>query len=148
MKFNWGTGIVIAFAAFICFILFFVYRMSSDHHVDHQLVTEDYYQAELNYQNEIDAERNARGLDQKITTEKTEQGLLLHFPESYQNKNIQGTVSLYRPSNEHLDFDLPASLSDPFLLIPDDRLLEGRWDLKIAWEDQGKTYLQKLKITY
>ena len=60
MKINWGTGIVLAFIGFISFILFFVVRMSMDNKANHDLVTENYYKAELGYQNEIDAENNSR----------------------------------------------------------------------------------------
>ncbi|MEO1010524.1 MAG: cytochrome C oxidase Cbb3, partial [Bacteroidota bacterium] len=34
------------------------------------------------------------------------------------------------------------------LLIPDKRLLDGRWDIRILWEYQGKPYLLKESITY
>ena len=58
MKINWGTAIIISFIAFICFILFFVIRMSTDNRANHDLVTEEYYKAELAYQKEIDAEKS------------------------------------------------------------------------------------------
>ena len=53
MKINWGTGIVLAIIAFIGFILFFVIKMSTDDRANHDLVTEEYYKAELGYQKEI-----------------------------------------------------------------------------------------------
>ncbi|MEP5434179.1 MAG: FixH family protein, partial [Flavobacteriaceae bacterium] len=56
-------------------------------------------------------------------------------------------VSLYRPSNKNLDFNLPISLSNSQLLIPDNQLLEGRWDIKIFWEYAGKEFLHKESIT-
>ena len=148
MKINWGTAIVIAFVAFISFILFFVVRMSMDDSANHDLVTEEYYRAELGYQKEIDAETNARNISGKITIKKIPEGLLIVFPEGIDNENIEGNVSLYRPSNKHLDFDLPLSLSNSHLLIPDKRLLDGRWDIKISWERQGKEYLYKESLTY
>lgn len=43
MKINWGTGIVLAFIGFITFILYFVFRMSTDDSANHDLVTEEYY---------------------------------------------------------------------------------------------------------
>ena len=148
MKINWGTGIVLAFIAFISFILFFVIKMSTNEQSVHDLVTEDYYKAELGYQKEIDAENNAKNLTGTIKIKKTNEGLILLFPEDFNTKNIEGTVSLYRPSNKHLDFDLPISLSDSHLLIPDKRLLDGRWDIKISWEQKGKEFLHKESITY
>lgn len=148
MKINWGTGIVLAFVAFIGFILFFVVRMSTDHKANHDLVTEEYYKAELGYQKEIDAGNNAKDLDGEITIKKTTEGLLVTFPEEIKNQKINGTVSLYRPSNKHLDFDLPLSLSNSHLLIPDKRLLGGRWDIRVSWKHMDKDYLYKESITY
>lgn len=148
MKINWGTGIVIAFAAFISFILFFVLKMTLDNRSNHDLVREDYYKAELGFQNEIDAQNNANKNKVGLTTEMTPEGILIKFPENLDLKNIKGTVSLYRPSDKHLDFDLPLSLSQDNLLIPDNRLLDGRWDIKIFWEYLGESYLFIEKITY
>ncbi|WP_291865931.1 FixH family protein [Maribacter sp.] len=146
MKINWGTGIIIAFIAFISFILFFVVKMSTDNRANHDLVTEEYYKAELAFQNEIDAGNNARNIDIKI--EKTKEGLSIQFPKNINTEAFKGTVSLYRPSNKHLDFDLPLSLSNSHLLIPDKRLLDGRWDIKVFWNYNGKEYLHKQSITY
>lgn len=148
MKINWGTAIVLAFIGFISFILFFVVRMSMDHKANHDLVTENYYRAELGYQNEIDAENNALAKEVDLTLETTANGLKLVFPNNLVLEDIRGTVSLYRPSNKHLDFDLAVSLSQDYLLIPDNRLLDGRWDIKVSWEYQGETYMFKKKITY
>ncbi|MEA1785213.1 FixH family protein [Arenibacter sp. GZD96] len=148
MKINWGTGIVLAFVGFISFILFFVIRMSTDSRTNHDLVTEEYYKAELGYQQEIDAARNARDRKKQISIKKTSEGLLLIFPENVDPKLIQGTVSLYRPSNKHLDVNLPISLSNAHLLIPDQNLLEGRWDISVFWEYENQKYLHKESITY
>ena len=145
---NWGTGIVLAFVAFIAFILFFVIRMSTDSRADHDLVTKEYYQQELAYQEEIDAEQNARALDTELLIEKTADGLRITLPKALQNSNSNGTMSLYRPSNKHLDFDLPIRLSKTHLLIPDKRLLDGRWDIKIHIEHEGENYLFKERIIY
>lgn len=148
MKINWGTGIVLAFIGFISFILFFVVRMSMDHKANHDLVTENYYKAELGYQTEIDAENNALAKEAELSINKTPEGLILQFPKHLDFKEIKGSVSLYRPSNKHLDFDLPISLSQDYLLIPDNRLLDGRWDIKVSWEYKGEAYLFKEKTTY
>jgi len=148
MKINWGTGIVIAFVAFIAFILYFVVMMNIQDRAEHDLVTEDYYKAELGYQTEIDAEQNAKDLIEGLRIIKVEKGLEIKFPVNQKNKKISGTVFLYRPSNKQLDFDLPISPSDSHLLIPDERLLDGRWNIKVFWEYDGVSYLHKENITY
>jgi len=148
MKFNWGTGIVLAFVGFISFIMYFVIRMNTEDGADHELVTKEYYKQELAYQQQIDAEREAFELGVRLKIEKIGEGLKVDFPKNFEPENITGKVSLYRPSNGHLDFNFPIKLSNTHLLIPDNRLLDGRWDIAIEWHYKGKTFLHKEKLTY
>jgi hypothetical protein len=122
--------------------------MNTDDRANHDLVTEDYYKKELAYQKEIDAEKEAKALPHQLLIEKAEEGLLIRFPEHMDPAKISGNVSLYRPSNKHLDFDFPISLSNAHLLIPDKRLLDGRWDINIRWTYEGKDYLIKKSMTF
>jgi len=148
MKFNWGTGIVFAFIAFISFILYFIIAMFTNEKYDHDLVTEDYYKQELEFQNEIDKQENAKILATNIDWKKTPEGIVLAFPETFKIEDITGKVFLYRPSNKQFDFDTTISLSNHNLLIPDKRLLDGRWNIKVDWQYRGKTYLYKKDIVY
>ncbi|MCG2460238.1 FixH family protein [Flavobacteriaceae bacterium F89] len=148
MKINWGTGIVLTFVAFITFILYFVIRMNTDRRAEVNLVTEDYYQAELGIQDEIDAEQRANNLLEKVKVQKTLKGLNIVFPKGIDNRPIEGTVTFYRPSNKRIDFELPLILSDSRMFIPDKRLVAGRWDITVFWTLNGKNYIQKKRITY
>ncbi|WP_299334562.1 FixH family protein [uncultured Psychroserpens sp.] len=148
MKFNWGTGIVLAFIGFIAFIMYFVINMNTVKKYDTDLVTEDYYKAELEYQNDIDKESNAKNLASNVSWKRTENGLEISFPEEMNTKEITGKVFLYRPSNKQLDFETAISLSNHNLLIPDKRLLDGRWNIKVDWQYKGKSYLFKEEISY
>ena len=148
MKINWGTGIVIAFIAFISFIMYFVINMNINKKYDHDLVTEDYYKKELEFQNDIDKETNAKNLVENLSWKKTTEGLVITFPETLIKENITGKVFLYRPSNKQFDFETELSLSNHNLLIPDKRLLDGRWNIKVDWQYNGKSYLYKKEIIY
>ena len=148
MKINWGTGIVLAFVGFISFILYFVINMNTNDKYDHDLVTEDYYKQELEFQTEIDKENNARSLESNLSWKKTPNGILILFPETLKAKEITGKVFLYRPSNKQFDFETTISLSNHYLLIPDKSLLDGRWNIKVDWQYNGKSYLYKKQIVY
>ena len=150
IKWNWGTGIVVAFVCFISFILYFVISMATDDRSNHELVTETYYEQELNFQQEIDAQEAAAALPHPLRIEKhpSGRGLSVYFPQDFEVEKISGTVSLYRPSNRQLDSEIPIALSDTHLLIPDNRLLGGRWDIRVAWQYKGKNYLHKESIAY
>jgi nitrogen fixation protein FixH len=91
---------------------------------------------------------NAKNLLENIDLKKTENGLLIAFPEDLMTNSISGKVFLYRPSNKQLDFEVPISLSGHNLLIPDKRLLDGRWNIKVDWQYNGKSYLYKKEIVY
>lgn len=148
MKLNWGTSIVVAFIAFIVFILYFVVNMIVNDKYDHDLVTEEYYKAELEYQQDIDKQNNSKTLSKNITYKRTNEGLMVYFPEDLQPEKITGKLFLYRPSNKQLDFETTLSLSKSHLLIPDNRLVDGRWNIKIDWQYNGKSYLFKKDIVY
>ena len=148
MKLNWGFGIVLAFIGFIAFILYFVIIANTDQRADHNLVTDEYYQEELKYQQEIDALKNAKELNVRWNFKQTDEGLEINIPDAVRQQETEGTMSFYRPSNKQLDFDLSISLSNSHLLIPDNRLLGGRWDIKIRWKHLDKDYLVKESIVY
>ncbi|WP_242204301.1 FixH family protein [Aestuariivivens insulae] len=148
MKLNWGTGIVIAFIGFISFIMYFIITMNVNDKYDHDLVTEDYYGEELAYQNDIEKLKNAKTLTENISYEKTGEGLKILFPKNLDHKRITGKMFLYRPSNKQLDFETAISLSNTYLLIPDNRLVDGRWNIKIDWQYNGISYLYKESINY
>jgi hypothetical protein len=148
MKINWGTGLVIGMVLFIGFILVLVYKMTTDHNLEHDLVTDGYYQKEMELQEDIYARQNSVAMEEQITGQKNTKGYLLEFPESYDPKNIEGTVFLYRTSSKKLDFELPLELTDSNFLIPDEFLLEGRWNITIDWEYEGKKFRFKKEITY
>ena len=148
MRINWGTGIVLAFIGFIGFIMYFIITMNIDKKYDHDLVTEDYYKEELEYQKDIDKLKNSKSLSENISYQKTKEGLLVKFPSNIEPEKITGTLFLYRPSNKQLDFETAISLSKSHLLIPDSRLVDGRWNIKIDWQYNGKSYLFKEALIY
>ena len=143
MKINWGTGIVIAFALFMTFILYFVFKVQSDSKYDNELVVEEYYKHDVHFGDEMVRIQHAHDLAQKPIITNTPEGITIVFPVVFVPKNIKGNVSLYRPSNKKLDFEVPISLSNSTLLIPKKSLVGGRWDINMEWQYGGKSYLTK-----
>ena len=148
MKINWGTGIVIAFVCFIGFIMYLVVNMMTDDNYQHELVVEDYYKQELSLQDDIDKEVNSQTLAENLTWEHTNEGIRIQFPSSINEAAISGTVSFYRPSKKSLDFQVPIVLSNHTILIPKDRLVDGRWNLSVDWKNGDSSYLYKKSIVY
>ncbi|WP_405200096.1 FixH family protein [Christiangramia sp. LLG6405-1] len=149
MKINWGTGIVIGMLAFISFIMYFVVTMMSSSDYDHDLVVEDYYKAELHYQQDIDAQENALALNEQISIRRKGESLIVLFPEGIDLEKTTGLVSLYRPSNKKLDFNIPFSeIKSSEFEIPTDQLVNGRWNVKVTWQNSEKEFMFKTEIVY
>lgn len=147
MKINWALGLILSMIAFVGFILYFVITMTTEEKYIHQLVTPDYYKKELEYPSELAAEANAQKLG-VFSAKRTQDGWQIVFPESVDLSSISGVVKLYRPSNQKLDFELPISITDSVMVIPDTRLVDGRWNIEIRWEQNGIRYLHKSSIWY
>jgi hypothetical protein len=143
MKINWGTGIVIAIALFMSFILYFVIKVQVNSKYDNELVVEEYYKHDAVFGNEMKRVQNAEDLAEKPIFTQTTAGVTIVFPDVFVPNKIKGTVSLYRPSNKKLDFETSISLSNPTLLIPKSKLVGGRWDINMEWQYDGKQYLTK-----
>ena len=148
VRINWGTGLVIGMIMFIGFIMYFVITMMTDSKYDHDLVVEEYYKQELVLNDQLAAAQNVNTLSAPVRSMRADDGWMLKFPKELNKENTKGTVFLYRPSNKQLDSDFPLVLSESNLLIPETRLLGGRWNIRVTWEYQGKPYRYETSITY
>lgn len=148
MKFNWGTGVIIGFGSFMTFILFFVFLVQSNSKYDNELVADDYYKQESKVQSDIESQTLSNALKTKLKIEKTAEGFQVIFPADIDYKNINGTISLYRPSNQKLDFETKISLSSPIMLIPKHKLVGGLWEISVNWKVGEIAYLNKETVYF
>ncbi|RZJ53871.1 MAG: cytochrome C oxidase Cbb3 [Flavobacterium sp.] len=144
MKINWGTGIVIAFALFMTFILYFVFEVQSNSKYDNDLVVEEYYKHDSHFQEEMARIQNAHDLQHKPQISyNNAKGIKIVFPVTFESDKIKGNVLLYRPSNKKFDFETQIGLTNSSLIIPQNKLVKGRWDVNMEWQYEGKKYLTK-----
>jgi hypothetical protein len=147
MKINWGTYIVIAFALFISFIMYFVVKVQSDSKYDNDLVVEEYYKHDAHFQDEMERIQNAHDLKVKPSVTVDESGVTIAFPPNFTAKDIKGTVALYRASNKKFDFQVPISFTDSAsLFVSKNKFIAGEWNVNIEWQYKEKPYLTKEKI--
>lgn len=148
MKINWGTGIIIGFGSFMVFILSFVFLVQSNSKYDNELVADDYYKQESVVQQEIESQQLSNALKTKLKIEKTKDGLQIVFPSDIDYQKIKGTISLYRPSNQKLDFETKITLSSPIMLIPNHKLVGGLWEISVDWKVDELSYLNKETVYF
>ena len=148
IKWNWGTGIVVAMILFMVFILQFVYRVTFVKKYDHNLVTEDYYKEELHYQEEIDKMNNASKLPENIVIKRAASGVDIIFPSGMEPDKITGKIYFKRLSNNKLDFEREIKLDSLVFHIPEGQFIEGHWEVKIDWKYNDKPYMLKEDFYY
>ncbi len=148
MKINWGTSIVIAIISFMAFILYLVITMTTNQEFTHDLVTEEYYKQELTFQDQLDRETNSKNLTTNIGVERTDEGILVNFPQDLDLNDIKGNINLYRPSNKEQDFTIPVNLTAHQVLIPARHLESGRWNIEINWTYGSESYYFKKELIF
>ncbi len=139
---NWGYSIIIVLIVFGGFIGTMVYFMTAEK-ID--LVREDYYQKELEFQTQIQKANNTAKLKTKIAMTylpETEE-LNVFFPTKF----VKGEVKFFRPSDKKMDIAIPlTSLHSNPLHLSTHQLHKGYWKVQITWTDGSKEYFSEQEL--
>ena len=146
MKFNWGTGIAIFYGIFVVVLVIAVIRSTG---IDNSLVTEDYYQKDLEYQTQIDKQVNARSLSTDLAIRYSDPDRAVRFSFPKDLGSIEGKILFFRPSNAALDFEADIQTDDNFEQIISTReLLPGLWKVKVDWSAGGRDFYKEETIIF
>lgn len=131
MQFNWGTGIALFYTLFAGTMVYMVFKSTG---YDHSLVREDYYAADLAYQEHYNKLSNSRELPLRVLHQAGSDVIKLELQIEREGRPIEGEVVFFRPSNQRHDFTLPLTLNaDGLQNISTTDLLPGLWRMKIDW---------------
>lgn len=138
---NWGHSIIIVFTLFAAGMMTLVIK-SMRTRID--MVTPDYYGAELKYQQVIDGQENSSRLSAPVTVEQEGPLVALSFPAELKGRSLKGQVLFYRPADAGRDMAVPLKLDgDGRLLVDRHHFKTGRYQVKMQWEMDGKPYFQE-----
>jgi nitrogen fixation protein FixH len=136
----WPLGIVVSCALFAAAMVGFAV-FSGFQGVD--LVTEEYYEKELRYQGQIDAERRAKALTDpvKVVYSSAADRLRVMLPADHVQTGLEGTLNFYRPSDAALDFEVPlAPDAQGHQVIDTSGMKNGLWKVEMQWVLEGERY--------
>lgn len=139
---DWGKGIVLTITVFVALIMTMVIisvRMDGI-----ELVTENYYEEEINYQSRIDQSNSANNLKREIISyDSQSKNIELTLPNG-----TKGSLELFRPSDSSLDQVIDLNIShEGKTNVSLNQLKPGFWTVKLKWSEKGKMYYQEEKIT-
>lgn len=129
----WPVGIIAFFVCFIAltitFIVFSV-RQRTD------LVTPDYYEQELRYQEQIDLTKRTQvaGLNATVAYQAAADRLVVSLPEAHAVARPAGTIHLYRPAAAEMDREIALAVDEKGRQTVDaSTLAGGPWKVRVRW---------------
>lgn len=138
----WPWGIAISYIIFfLALIIFFIFSIQQDTH----LVSENYYQQGIDYQQQIDKVNRTAKLEQSVkwTYNHEAQIVLFQFPENLST----GKIVFYRPSDSNLDRYVRIEKDENSRQsINVNYWQKGFWKIKVDWELDGEKYYNEGSI--
>ena len=143
MKLSWGHKIAGTYLVFVAGMVFLVFKANSE---KFDLVTKDYYGAELKYQEVIDQAANATALSATVIVEKNGTELTIRFPSEMNAKKKEIDFYLYYPANEKRDFRKSIVINEVEFKQALPNGFRGLYEIKLTWLTEGKKYYHEEKI--
>jgi hypothetical protein len=135
----WPAGIIATFVLFIAGTVGLVI-LSARNHVE--LVSPDYYERELRYQEQINRRERTQALKDpaRVSYDAAQGSIVVALPAA-QARVAKGRIQLYRPSDARLDRDLPLALDvNGIQRLDAKRLHAGPWNIRVQWNVDGEEF--------
>ncbi|WP_294206581.1 FixH family protein [uncultured Chryseobacterium sp.] len=147
-NFSWGHGVVIALAAFMIFILSMMFLFPNGQK-NSEMVTDNYYEEELKYQDVIDAKKRADQLEEKPQYSQNTSGITISFPKDYNNSNTAVKFVLNRTDDQNLDIKKSVQLNQAqSFMIPAQVLKPGNYTLRLMWTKDKTDYRMDFDVIW
>ncbi len=141
---NWGLKITLLYLGFVGMILTFVVKASMQ---DFHLVTENYYEAELQYEDQIQKIKLTSELSAEIDIQYDANADKIMFKYPPQFEEISGNILLYRPSNSNLDQTIEIHADEAGMQeISSEEMMAGMWRIKINWQGGSNDFYQEKMV--
>jgi len=139
---NWGHGLAILFGSFVLFMVSLVVICVRQD--DIHLVTQNYYEEEIKYQQQIEKMANANDLAYDALHYKpVNKTVDLFLPQG-----SEGTLHLFRPSDARMDQKFAVNVQQKDTLSIDlAHLQPGYWKMKLTWKQGDMEYYLEEQIT-
>lgn len=141
----WPVGLISVFVLFISWIATFI-GIAVSNSMD--LVSPDYYEQEILYQQRIDSMNRLNGLTGfSIRHDANVHEISVQLPEEHIGKAVTGRFKFYRPDDAKLDHSIaiqPSETGRQTLSIGD--LKPGGWKLETSWVLGDETFYASTNI--
>jgi hypothetical protein len=141
----WPYGLIVTFALFFCGMATVVVIAATHRE---SMVSENYYEQELKFQDQIDGAARAQKSGASIACDSAGGKVVITVPVAQLAQKFSGTIELYRPSEPKLDQALPlAPHADGTQTLDGSKLAPGLWLVRARWHAAGENYFLEQKVT-
>lgn len=142
MKINWGIKIIISFVIFAAGIITMAAISISN---NTELVSDNYYELEIKYQEQINAMKNSVSLADEIDVTLNNQNLILIKTGNNSLKEMKGEIYFYRTSNAKRDFKIDYKPDENGVQsVSYTGMEKGLWKVKFnLYDDINKYFIEK-----
>lgn len=143
MRIGWGWKAAMLYGTFAVGMVALVVASTRQ---KYDLVAPDYYKQELDYQNVLDAGKNAAALSAAIDVHANATNVIVALPAELHQQAIKGTVEFYSPVDKAWDHTVTMAPVDGVVIIPRSELRNTRYTVKVSFEAAGKHYYQESEL--
>jgi hypothetical protein len=137
-KMSWGTGIVVVIAVFFI-IMAVMITIAMTHSTD--LVTENYYDKELKYQDRITSIQRTAGVKDCIRMVQEGNVLVVKIAGEAASSDLTGSIIFYNPADKQKDFTVTMALDSLRTQhISTGAIAKGLWKVQASWKSRGGEY--------
>ncbi len=139
---NFGHKVAVGYTSFVIMIIgLVIFSFKQDFYLE----SEDYYEKEVNFSEEMGAINNFKSLGSDLKVE-SKSSLEIHFPNSIGKDTLDVNVILKRPDNSIFDRDLAFENATSPITISYDSLIQGIYNLEFTFQINDQPFLRKKGI--
>jgi hypothetical protein len=128
---SWGNKLLLVFVGFGMLITTLVYKCMQH---NFELVSKDYYNDELRYQDKIDGVHNANKLS-NVQIAQTPEEVSIQLPKELNGLATTGQVWFYCPTKASDDRKIPVEADDNGMFkIDKKKLARTNYQVKLSWQ--------------
>lgn len=139
-----GNILIILFGIMLILMSILVYKSATQQVT---LVSKDYYEQELKYQDKLDAMNNTKDLDHLFSISLSGDSIAIQVPVAISRNLEYGEMYFYCPSDDKADTTVYIRKStDGLYKLPHDLLKTAGCIAKIKLTADGRAYYKEIKI--
>ena len=135
---NWGYRIMLVYLVFVAGILLLVYKSGQQRS---DLIADNYYEQELQYQQVINARKNAEPFKNEIQVTRQDSRVAVQLPVSVGSSLTNGTIEFLCLNDKRKDVKVDIHTGkDGIQYIDGAQLKKGNYQVQISWTDKKIPY--------